>query len=232
MTKLVFGGQIDWNMMTSSKGNIFRVTGLSCGEFIGHRWIPLTKASDAELWSFLWLGLYKRLSKQSRGWWFETPSCSLWRYCNDQHWHEAGDKPPPETMIVRFPSWHVIVSIVLGTQMRVFDNFFQMKPNWEHDLLQKSRSYLWGVFHYALQISCLRHYMRNFYDKSISSYGIDYCLPLWARLTHWGRDKMAAVSQTTRSNALSWMKILKFRLRFHRSLFLRVQLTIIQHWFT
>ena len=24
----------------------------------------------------------KRLSKQWRGWWFETPSCSLWRHCN------------------------------------------------------------------------------------------------------------------------------------------------------
>ena len=23
-----------------------------CGEFTGHRWIPLTKVSDAELWSF------------------------------------------------------------------------------------------------------------------------------------------------------------------------------------
>ena len=42
---------------------------------------------------------------------------------------------------------------------------------------------------------------------------------------------MAAVSQTTLSNAFSWMKMSEFRLRFHWSLFLRVQLTIIQHWF-
>ena len=41
-------------MMTSSNGNIFSVTGPLCGEFTGHRWIPLTKASDAELWCFLW----------------------------------------------------------------------------------------------------------------------------------------------------------------------------------
>ena len=27
---------------------------LSAGEFTGHRWIPLTKASGAELWCFLW----------------------------------------------------------------------------------------------------------------------------------------------------------------------------------
>ena len=35
--------------MTSSNGNIFRVTGHLCGEFTGLRWIPRTKASDAEL---------------------------------------------------------------------------------------------------------------------------------------------------------------------------------------
>ena len=46
-----------WNtgrMMTSFNGNIFRVTGPLCGEFTGHRRIPLTKTSDAELWCFLW----------------------------------------------------------------------------------------------------------------------------------------------------------------------------------
>ena len=36
-------------IMTSSNGNIFRVTGPLCGKFTGHRWIPLTKASYAEL---------------------------------------------------------------------------------------------------------------------------------------------------------------------------------------
>ena len=41
-------------MMTPSNGNIFRVTGHLCGKFTGHRWIPRTKASGAELWWFLW----------------------------------------------------------------------------------------------------------------------------------------------------------------------------------
>ena len=41
-------------MMTSSSGNIFRFTGPFCGKFTGHRWIPLTKAKDAELLYFLW----------------------------------------------------------------------------------------------------------------------------------------------------------------------------------
>ena len=69
--------------MKSSNGNIFRVTGPLCGELTGHRWIPHTKASNAELWFFSLICLNKRLSKQSRGWWFETPSRSLWRHCND-----------------------------------------------------------------------------------------------------------------------------------------------------
>ena len=38
----------------SSNGNIFRVTGPLCGEFTSRRWIPLTKANDAELWCWLW----------------------------------------------------------------------------------------------------------------------------------------------------------------------------------
>ena len=36
------------------KGNIFRVTGHLCGEFTGDRWISRIKASDTELWCFLW----------------------------------------------------------------------------------------------------------------------------------------------------------------------------------
>ena len=39
------------NLVTSSNG---RITGPLWGEFTGHRWIPLTKASGAELWCLLW----------------------------------------------------------------------------------------------------------------------------------------------------------------------------------
>ena len=32
---------------------------------------------------FLDMHLNKRVIKQSLGWWFEMPSCSVWRHCND-----------------------------------------------------------------------------------------------------------------------------------------------------
>ena len=54
--------------MTSSNGNIFRVTGSLWGESNGHRWIPLTKASDAELWCFLWPALEQTVEQT-----IETP---------------------------------------------------------------------------------------------------------------------------------------------------------------
>ena len=50
-------------------------------------------------------------------------------------------------------------------------------------------------------------------------------------LTHWGRNKVDAISQTTFWSTFSWTKMFQFRITFHWSLFLRVQLTIIQHWF-
>ena len=53
----------------------------------------------------------------------------------------------------------------------------------------------------------------------------------YIRLTHWGRYKMVAISETAFSNSFSWMKMYWFRLKFHQSLSPRVQLTIFQHCF-
>ena len=72
-------------MTTSSNGNIFCVTGPLWGEFIGDRWIPLTKANDAELWYFfLCAPPTYTLSKQSRWQQFETPWRSFWCHCNSE----------------------------------------------------------------------------------------------------------------------------------------------------
>ena len=69
-------------VMTSSNGNIFRVTGPSWGEFPSHR--PVTRSFDV----FFDLRLNKRLSKQSRRRWYETPWHSLWRHCIVDAYHD------------------------------------------------------------------------------------------------------------------------------------------------
>ena len=66
-------------MMAPSNGNVFRVTGTLCGEIQR----SLVNSPHKGQWrGALMFSLNKRLSKQSWGWWFETPSRSLRRHCN------------------------------------------------------------------------------------------------------------------------------------------------------
>ena len=69
-------------MMTSSNGNLFRVTGHLCGEFTGPGEFPAQRPVTRSFDVFFDLRLNKRLSKQSWCWWFETLSRPLWRHCN------------------------------------------------------------------------------------------------------------------------------------------------------
>ena len=75
-------------MMTSSNGNSSALLAICAGnspvtgEFPAQR--PVTRSFDV----FFDLRLNKRLSKQSWGWWFETPSHSLWRQCNVEYFSE------------------------------------------------------------------------------------------------------------------------------------------------
>ena len=61
---------------------------------------PVTRICDA----FFDLHLNKRLSKQSRCWWFETPSRPLWRHCNvmkPQWWGVMSTEP-----ILEYELWY------------------------------------------------------------------------------------------------------------------------------
>ena len=68
--------------MTSSNGNIFRVTGHLCGDVTGYRWFPTPRPVTRSFDVFFDLRLNTRLSKESWGWLFETLSRPLWHNCN------------------------------------------------------------------------------------------------------------------------------------------------------
>ena len=73
------------------------------GEFPAQR--PVTRSFDV----YFDLHLIKLLSKHSRGWWFETLSCPLWRHRNENH-------------NFRCSQWHFsMVAIVFV--IRIFSNF-------------------------------------------------------------------------------------------------------------
>ena len=79
--------QFSPGMMMSSNGNIFRATDPLCGEFTGPGpgEFPTQRPVTQSFGVFFELRLNKRLSKQSWGWWSETPSRSLWRHCNGKY---------------------------------------------------------------------------------------------------------------------------------------------------
>ena len=70
-------------MMTSSNGNLFRVTGPLCGEFTGPGEFPTQRPVTRSFDVFFDMRLNKRLSKHPWGWWFETLPCPLWRHCKN-----------------------------------------------------------------------------------------------------------------------------------------------------
>ena len=61
----------------------FPLTGPFCGEFTGPDGFPAQRPVTRRFDVFFGLRPNKRLSKQPWGWWFETPSWSLWRQYND-----------------------------------------------------------------------------------------------------------------------------------------------------
>ena len=77
LSKLRHGQDIAW--WRHQMETFFRVTGHLCGKFTGH---PAQRPVTRSFQVFFDLHLNKRLSKQSWGWWSETPSRPLWRHWN------------------------------------------------------------------------------------------------------------------------------------------------------
>ena len=108
--------------------------------------------------------------------------------------------------------------------------------SWHHDLFQETYIFI-GIFYHSSTLKCHRMLKLTlkenkcipvFYHQGIISHAIP-SISIY-RLTHLTLDQIDAISQMTFSNTFSWMKRFVFRFNFHWSLFLRVQLTISQHW--
>ena len=88
------------NMMTSSNGNIFCISGLLCGEFTGHRWIPPQRPVARSFDVFFDLRLNKRSSNN--------------RDAGDRRRHRAHydvTLPPNIDTTPQWVLWHVTVRV-------------------------------------------------------------------------------------------------------------------------
>ena len=119
-------------MMTSSNGNIFLVTGHLCGEF--------TDSQHRGQWrgALVFWCLNKPLSKQSWGWWFETPTRSSWRHCNVIYISSVACSVPSHYL----NQWCVISNWTLG-------NKFQWNVNQNTKIFVQENSFGSVVFNKA-----------------------------------------------------------------------------------
>ena len=80
-------------------------------------------------------------------------------------------------------------------------------------------------------LDSLKYFHNGAVDNKLVLYRLSVMVLLNLKpLTHWDWDEMDNISQTTFWNVFSSMKMFEFRLKFHWSLFLRIQLTILHHW--
>ena len=141
-----------------------RVTGLLCGEFTGDRWIPRTRPVTRSFDVFIDVRLYKRLSKQSWGWWFETPSHPIWRHCNDVVYYEL-------TLRVSWKFFFVKVSISMIKSVCKFTHITTVLSSWYRQNCN------------MIVALCCRHTFRRFeWCTYIPFCDIDFryhCFPIW-----------------------------------------------------
>ena len=123
------------------------------------------------------------------------------------------------------PSTFLFANDCVSLDIILFCHFLPYFMSCVADRLEHVTNYLFicvRIFIICLTVKWQRH------RKPMARvYYLDQCVQrLPFHLTHWGRDQIDAISQMTFSNTFSWIKMFKFRLRFHWSLFPRVQLTI------
>ena len=147
-------------MMTSSNGNIFRITGPLYGEFTGLGEFP------------------------AQGQWRGALMFSLiYAWIND--WvnnREVGD--------LRCHRGHYDVIVMLQGD---FNNTLKCEQNCHN-------------FAWITTLGLVRQQAKTWTDVDQDPWCHMASLG-HTDLTHWGQDKMAAISQTTFSNAFSWMKM-------------------------
>ena len=127
------------------------------GEFPPQR--PVTRNFDV----FFDLRLNKRLSKHWWGWWFETPSCSLWRHCNEHTWLNLAHLIVFIVMICVLPYWGEIHKGQVVNEF-IADSFLIL---WNFDI----RICFIDIYHY-INDDCLS--------------GVSGVLFTTTGITHWG----------------------------------------------
>ena len=83
----------------------------------------------------------KRLSKQSWGWWFETPSRSLWRHCNGYPWWKSSTHQSTEQFCNLFTFQNILP--ISSLYNHCGSMYARCQKNFMFDQLQYLHCYLY-----------------------------------------------------------------------------------------
>ena len=131
------------------------------------------------------------------------------------------------------PVWKILESTVHGAHMGPI--WGQQDPDGPH--VDPMNLAIWDVFHSQMkQKVCSCHDIIMKWIHVIMDVWYDLLWnvkwpDLFVYLTPLSWEKIEAISKTTFSNAISWMKIDEFLLQFQWSLYPSIEFTIFQHWF-
>ena len=84
----------------------------------------------------------KRLSKQWRGWWFETQSGSLWRHRNV--WPSARTGPPPKLWVVKSLAVKKTYPCKVGTDQVLWGRVWG--SDWASETISRGQIRQWALF--------------------------------------------------------------------------------------
>ena len=127
---------------------------------------------------------------------------------------------------IYFRNHHTKELVTLNIFREIVNN--RVKGRWRETKLPQQKSGWLPLGHTMIMTSWVGIYSHRG-SLTFASGSVKYFWRIWVKTL--GRDEMAAISQTTLSDAFSGMKMYEIRLRIHWSLFLRFELTIFNHWF-
>ena len=185
------------------------------GEFPAQR--PVTWSFDV----FFDLHLNNQLNKKSWGRWFEMLSSSLWHHYN-------GNTEPVYSLFPK--TWLFLISYKQTWKQGIAPVTTEFAKTNKTKKAKKKYMHKWPQLegNTITKYSAVPISHRQFPPNHIN---LSRCEQLkylsWTQksqaiLTHWGWDKMAAISQMTFSSAFPWMKTFELQIKFHWNMFHRV----------
>ena len=147
---------------TTSKfhGTIFRVIGLWDGNPPITSGLPSQRSVTRSFDVFYHLRMNKRVSKQSRRRWFETPLCSLWRLCNAPFQSYPLSCRIPVSPRLGCDHWVSTVFIVAETKWPTFRRHFQFSISFSWMKMYAFRSICHRSLYLMVKLTIFQHWFR------------------------------------------------------------------------